>query len=378
MILADTRHHLTRDDAQLAARILAGTRATSSRSSRRAWPTRASTRSSTIRACPRALLRHPRGAHASFTLFAYVMIRHALRSAGEGDRGLADYVSVDRHSLRLSRPRASRVAGRRRGLRRDRAALRRPQRSGRAPQLSRADASRQLRAVVERHLSRLHRAASLAARRAGSRVLRGDGTARLPARRRPSPRRGARPRDAVRDGGRSFRRASRALNAVSDTLFFPNVQTPERLMRQVRDEARWRLDDRECVSRDRSARTASANAANRRRSQSSGVAVSSSGCHWTATIHQAGSRRLERLDDSVVARRASTRRPSRDAVDRLMVRRVRRDRRWRRGRARGAIPARPSTRCTRSVAAVGLVVVDAARPLRRECPARACRRARRS
>jgi hypothetical protein len=31
-----------------------------------------------------------------------------------------------------------------------------------------------------------------------------------------------------------------ALNAVSDSLFFPNVHTPERLMRQVRDEARWR------------------------------------------------------------------------------------------------------------------------------------------
>ena len=32
-----------------------------------------------------------------------------------------------------------------------------------------------------------------------------------------------------------------ALNVVSDSLFFPNVHTPERLMRQVRDEARWRL-----------------------------------------------------------------------------------------------------------------------------------------
>ena len=31
---------------------------------------------------PGALLRHPRGAHASFTLFAYVMIRHALRASG--------------------------------------------------------------------------------------------------------------------------------------------------------------------------------------------------------------------------------------------------------------------------------------------------------
>jgi len=31
-----------------------------------------------------------------------------------------------------------------------------------------------------------------------------------------------------------------ALNNVSDSLFFPGVQTAERLMRQVRDEARWR------------------------------------------------------------------------------------------------------------------------------------------
>src|SRR5947209_6198245 len=32
-----------------------------------------------------------------------------------------------------------------------------------------------------------------------------------------------------------------ALNNVSDSLFFPAVHTPERLMRQVRDESRWRL-----------------------------------------------------------------------------------------------------------------------------------------
>ncbi len=31
-----------------------------------------------------------------------------------------------------------------------------------------------------------------------------------------------------------------ALNSVSDTLLFPAVNTPERLMRQVRDETRWR------------------------------------------------------------------------------------------------------------------------------------------
>ena len=32
-----------------------------------------------------------------------------------------------------------------------------------------------------------------------------------------------------------------ALNAVSDTLFFPDRHTPDRLLRQVRDDARWRL-----------------------------------------------------------------------------------------------------------------------------------------
>jgi len=32
-----------------------------------------------------------------------------------------------------------------------------------------------------------------------------------------------------------------ALNRVSDTLLFPNVSSPERVMRQVRDEVRWRV-----------------------------------------------------------------------------------------------------------------------------------------
>ena len=43
-----------------------------------------------------------------------------------------------------------------------------------------------------------------------------------------------------RHGGRSLRLLRTALNAVSDTLFFPNVHSPERLMRQVRDEFRWK------------------------------------------------------------------------------------------------------------------------------------------
>jgi hypothetical protein len=39
------------------------------------------------------LLTTGRGAHASFTLFAYVAVRHALREVGEESRALADYVA---------------------------------------------------------------------------------------------------------------------------------------------------------------------------------------------------------------------------------------------------------------------------------------------
>src|SRR3982751_5171212 len=93
MILADTRHHLTRDDAQLAARILArdsGEELTALQGRLADHGIDAILDDPRL---PGALLRHPRGANASFALFAYVMVRQALRKAGEGDRGLADYVS---------------------------------------------------------------------------------------------------------------------------------------------------------------------------------------------------------------------------------------------------------------------------------------------
>src|SRR4051812_6126462 len=94
MIFADTRHRLTRDDAQLAARLLA--------TETGADPLQVESRIAdegidAILDDPllaTALLRQPRGAHASLTLFAYVMIRQALRRAGEPDRTLADYVSA--------------------------------------------------------------------------------------------------------------------------------------------------------------------------------------------------------------------------------------------------------------------------------------------
>src|SRR6476469_10292787 len=94
MILADTRHRLTRGDAQLAARLLATELGTDPAhvQSRLADEGIDSILDDPL--LPAALLRQPRGAHASLALFTYVMVRHALRRAGAEDRGVADYVSA--------------------------------------------------------------------------------------------------------------------------------------------------------------------------------------------------------------------------------------------------------------------------------------------
>jgi hypothetical protein len=241
MILADTRHRLTRDDAQLAARILARD------SGEELSHLEARIADEGIDAVlddprlPAALLRHPRGAHASFPLFAYVMIRHALRKAGEGDRGLADYVSSvvihfgfrdrahrisetddevynalaqlvgdahdpDTRRSFLVRSHLGNYALWLSGIFPDFIEQRRWRKGG--PDLGYYEelGRRGFQLAADHRLADEHGLAVLyatAADRFG--VLR------------------------------------TALNDVSDALFFPMVQTPERLMRQVQDEARWRL-----------------------------------------------------------------------------------------------------------------------------------------
>ena len=241
MILADTRHHLTRDDAQLAARIL----------SRDSGDELADLESrladegiDAILDDPRlpgAMLRHPRGAHASFTLFAYVMVRHALRQAGEADRGMADYVS----SLVIHfgfRDRAHRVSpaddevygalaqligdvndpdARRSFLVRTHLVNYALWLSGIFPDYIEHRRWRRGGPDLEYYEEMGRRGFQLAA---DHRLAEEHGLAALYA-----------------TAADHFGMLRTALNAVSDSLFFPNVQTPERLMRQVRDEARWRL-----------------------------------------------------------------------------------------------------------------------------------------
>jgi len=109
MILANVRQHLTRDDAQLALRLIARG---SSEMIEEAETTLREQGFDALLDDPRllaGLMASRQGAHASFPLFAYVVVRHALRDVGEGDRTLADYVASILLHFGLG-SRASRVA----------------------------------------------------------------------------------------------------------------------------------------------------------------------------------------------------------------------------------------------------------------------------
>lgn len=241
MILADTRHRLTRNDAQLAARLLAA------ESGEPLAELEARLADEGINAIlddprlPGALLRDPRGAHASFPLFSYVLIRHALRRMGEDDRGLADYVSSilvhfgfrdrawritenddeiynalvhladdlddpDARRAFLVRTHLGNYALWLSGLFPDYIEQRRWRRGGPDLEYYEEMGRRGFQLAADHRLAEEHGLTTLYASAAER-----FGVLRL------------------------------ALNGVSDALFFPAVQTPERLMRQVRDEARWRM-----------------------------------------------------------------------------------------------------------------------------------------
>jgi hypothetical protein len=239
MILADTRHHLTRDDAQLAARVLAD-------SGLELAELEGKLSNEGIDALlddprlPAALLRHPRAARASFTLFAYVMIRHALRRAGEGDRGLADYVtSIVVHFG--FRDRARRVSpgddevydaiyklcedlndpdARRAFLVRTHLGNYALWLSGLFPDFIEQRRWRRGGPDLDYYEEMGRKGFQLAA---DHRIAEEHGLTALYA-----------------SAADRFSVIREALNGVSDSLFFPSVHTAERLMRQVRDESRWR------------------------------------------------------------------------------------------------------------------------------------------
>jgi len=240
MILADTRHRLSRDDAQLAARMLADAGDDLGQLEARLADEGIDAILDDPR-LPGLFLRNARAAHASLRLFAYVMIRQALRAQGVSDRGLADYVT----SVVVQfgqRDRAHRIDESDDEVYTALVAL--------AEDLDDPDARRSF--LVRTHLGNYalwlcgifpdyieqrrwrrggpdlgyyeemgRRGFQLAA---DHRIAEQHGLATL-----------------YSTAAERFGTLRLALNSISDSLFFPNVNTAERLMRQVRDEARWRL-----------------------------------------------------------------------------------------------------------------------------------------
>ncbi|HJU64618.1 MAG TPA: hypothetical protein VJ596_03025 [Gemmatimonadaceae bacterium] len=241
MILANVRASLGRDDAQLALYLIA--RGSASERER----TEERLRDEGIDALlddPRlltALIQSPLGARASWPLFCYVVVRNAMRTVGENDRILSDYVASILLHFGL-RDRASRIADVDDEQYDSLAAL--------VEAVDDPDAQRSF--LVRAHL--------------GNYALWQSGLfPDLIAHRRW--RRGAPDLDYYEDLGRRgfelaadhrlaqehglaslFREAAArfvvlrmALNSVSDALLFPHHNSADRLMRQVRDDGRWKL-----------------------------------------------------------------------------------------------------------------------------------------
>ena len=240
MILADTRHRLTRDDAALAARILAHETGESLAGFEARIADEGIDAVLDDPRLPIALLRQPRGAHASFPLFAYVMIRQALRRVGESDRNLADYVASIVIHFGL-RDRAHRIADsddeiydavvklcgdlddpdmRRRFLIQTHLGNYTLWLSGIFPDYIEQRRFRRGGPDLDYYEEMGRRGFQLAA---DHRLAEANGLSRL-----------------YSTAAERFGLLRSALNQVSDALFFPSVHTPERLMRQVLDEARWR------------------------------------------------------------------------------------------------------------------------------------------
>ena len=240
MILANVRSRLDRKDAQLAVRLIARDDPGTHDEAERALGDRGLDPLLDDPRLLRALLESRYGACASLPLFCYVVVRQALREVGEDDRALADYVAaivlhfgmrdratrvgevdderydtlasllgavdtVDARRSFLVRAHLGNYALWISGLFPDHIEQRRWRRGGPDLDYYEALGRRGFELAATHRLAEQHGVATLyatAAQRFG--VLR------------------------------------TALNDVSDRLLFANVHTPERLMRQVRDEARWK------------------------------------------------------------------------------------------------------------------------------------------
>ena len=240
MILGNVRRRLGRDDAQLALRLVAkGSEDELARSER-------ALRDGGIDALlddprlPEALMSSRQACNASLPLFSYVIVRHALRRVGENDRGIADYVAAILLEFGL-RHRAERISESDDEQYDTLAAILRD--------ADDADATRSF--LVRAHLGNYALwmcglfpdfIVARKYRRGGPDIdyyqEMGARGFHLAAAHRLAEQHGlVELFEAVAD---RFEVLRIALNQVSDTHLFPNHHSPDRLLRQVSDEARWR------------------------------------------------------------------------------------------------------------------------------------------
>jgi hypothetical protein len=241
MIVANVRRQLQRDDAQLALRLIGRG---SSAEYEEAETTLRDRGFDELLDDPRllpALLEARQGACASYPLFAYVVVRQAMRSVGEEDRVLADYVTAVLLHFGM-RDRATRIAGtddecyetladligdadgpdpRRTLLVRAHLGNYALWLSGLFPDAIAGRHYRRGAPDLEYYEEMGRRGYSLAA---AHRLAHEHGLATL-----------------YSAASERFAVLRVALNRVSDMYLFPNHHSPDRLMRQVRDEARWKL-----------------------------------------------------------------------------------------------------------------------------------------
>jgi hypothetical protein len=240
MIHATVRHHLTRDDAQLVARLIARDSGTPLEEIERTLSDEGIDAMLDDPRLPTALLRAGQGRWASLPLFSYVMVRHALRRLGEEDRRLADYVAAVLMHFGM-RDNAHRVSasddqvydslaalladvddpdGRRSFLVRTHLGNYALWLSGLFPDYIEHRKWRRGGPDLDYYEEMGRKGFQLAA---GHRLADDHGLATLFA-----------------TAADRFGLLRAALNDVSDSLLFPNRYSPERLMRQVTSEARWR------------------------------------------------------------------------------------------------------------------------------------------
>ena len=240
MIMATVRHQLTRDDAQLVARLISRDSGTPLEEIERALADQGIDTVLDDPRLPAALMREGQGTCASLPLFSYVMVRHALRRLGEEDRRLADYVAAVMMHFGM-RDNAFRVSAADDQVYDSLAAL--------VADVDDPDVRRSF--LVRTHLGNYalwlsglfpdyieHRKWRRGGPDLGYYEEMGRRGYQLAADHRLADDHGMSTLFAT--AAERFGLLRAALNDVSDSLLFPNRYSPERLMRQVMSEARWR------------------------------------------------------------------------------------------------------------------------------------------